>query len=57
MAILDSAIREKQRERATQLLNEGLSTKQIAERTGMHTRAVLRLKKKLEDARGQVSRS
>lgn len=46
----DRMIQEKRRERAAQLLQQGLTTRQISERTGMHTRAVLRLKKKLEDA-------
>ena len=44
----DRTIQAKRRERAAQLLKQGLTTRQIAERTGMTTRSVLRLKKKLE---------
>lgn len=50
MAIYDQVIQAKRRQRAAELLQKGLTTRQIAERTGMTTRAVLRLKKKLEDA-------
>jgi transposase len=51
MAIYDQVIRAKRRQRAVELLQKGLTTRQIAERTGMTTRAILRLKKKLEDTR------
>lgn len=53
MAIYDQQVQAQRRERAAQLLKQGLTTRQIADRTGMHTRAILRLKKKLEDARVQ----
>jgi uncharacterized protein YerC len=48
VAIMDRTIQAQRRERATQLLEKGCTTRQISERTGMTTRTVLRLKKKLE---------
>jgi len=48
VAIYDQEIRVKRRERAEELLRQGLKTRQIAERTGLTTRSILRLKKKLE---------
>jgi DNA-directed RNA polymerase specialized sigma subunit len=48
MATYDQVIRAKQHKRATELFQQNLTTKQIAARTGLSTRAVLRLKKKLE---------
>jgi len=48
MAIMDGSIQAKRRVRAAELLEQGCTTRQIAERTGMTTRSVLRLKKKLE---------
>jgi uncharacterized protein YerC len=53
MAISDRAMQAKQRERAMELLRQGLTTTQVRERTGLHARAVLRVKKKLEEARAQ----
>lgn len=49
----DRTIQAKRRERAKELLSQGLTTRQISERTGMTTRSVLRLKKKLEDINAQ----
>ena len=48
MAIMDRSIQAQRRVRATQLMEKGCTTRQISERTGMTTRSVLRLKKKLE---------
>jgi len=45
----DRVIQKQRRVRAEELLQEGLSTRQIADRTGMTQRSVLRLKKKLEE--------
>ena len=45
----DRVIQAKLRARAAELLKQGLNTRQIAERTGMTTRSVLRLKKKLKE--------
>ena len=46
-------IKQQRRVQATELLKKGLTTRQIAERTGMTTRTVLRIKKQeLEMARG-----
>jgi len=45
----DRIIQKQRRVRAEELLQEGLSTRQIADRTGMTQRSVLRLKKKLEE--------
>ena len=53
MALYDQVIRAKASQRARELLRQGLKTRQIAERTGLTTRSVLRLKKKLENAHAQ----
>lgn len=53
MAIYDQQVQAKRRARAAELLKQGLTTRQISERTGMGQRAVLRLKKKLEDENGR----
>ena len=47
----DRRIQEQRRIRAEELLRDGLTTRQISERTGMTQRSVLRLKKKLEEQR------
>jgi len=47
--ISDRRIQEQRRTRVEELLQEGLTTGQVSERTGMTQRSVLRLKKQLED--------
>jgi uncharacterized protein YerC len=52
MAIMDRAVQAKVRKRVEDLLKQKLTTKQISERTGMGTRQILRVKKKLEATAG-----
>lgn len=48
------ALRERRRAKVVDLLKKGLKTRQIAERVGMTTRSVLRIKKQeLENAHGR----
>ncbi len=54
----ERALHAKRRARAAQLLKQGLTTRQISERTGMTQRSVLRVKEKLEKVReGEANRT
>ena len=52
MALYDTDLRIRRRAKVVELLKKGLNTRQIAERVGMTSRSVLRVKKlELEKAR------
>jgi transposase len=54
MSMYSQALRERRRAKVVDLLKKGLKTRQIAERVGMTTRSVLRIKKQeLENAHGR----
>lgn len=49
MSLYDQEIRKQSSQRARELLVQGLTNKQVAARTGLTVRAVLRIKRRLED--------
>ena len=52
MSLYDQELRKRRRAKVVSLLKQGLTTRQISERTGTTTRTVLRIKKReLESAR------
>jgi uncharacterized protein YerC len=50
MPIIDRTLQAKRRKRVVELLKQGLTTNQIAERTGVGNRQILRIRKKLEES-------
>jgi len=55
MPIMDSDLKARRRKRVVELLTQGLTTRQIAERTGVTTRQVLRIKKSETSHVGQAA--